>query len=97
MAQFFGKYMTAHFESSSIKTTSGRALRGLVGDIGGTNARFAVAERMNGKTGLTNFKSLETADHEDVYKALAAYFESIGGRPEFDYACVAVALSLIHI
>ena len=83
--------MTAHFESSSIKTTSNRPLRGLVGDIGGTNARFAIAERINGKTGLTNFKSLETADHKDVYKALATYFETIGGKPELDYACVAVA------
>lgn len=91
MAPFFGKYMTAHFESSSIKTTSNRPLRGLVGDIGGTNARFAIAERINGKTGLTNFKSLETADHKDVYKALATYFETIGGKPELDYACVAVA------
>jgi len=91
VAPFFGNYMTAHFESSSIKTTSDRPLRGLVGDIGGTNARFAIAERINGKTNLANFKSLETADHKDVYDALRTYFESIGGRPELDYACVAVA------
>jgi glucokinase len=70
---------------------SGRTLRGLVGDIGGTNARFAVAERTEGKTTLSSFKSLECGDYPDVYEALKAYFSMIGGRPALDYACVAVA------
>jgi len=91
VAPFFGNYMTKHFEASSVTTSFNRPLRGLVGDIGGTNARFAIAERREGKTSLTNFKSLETAEHKDVYKALAAYFDMIGGKPELDYACVAVA------
>ncbi|ESQ86103.1 glucokinase [Asticcacaulis sp. AC466] len=81
--------MTAHFDSSAI--ASGRTLRGLVGDIGGTNARFAIAERTNGKTKLSSFKSLETADHKDVYDALTDYFRQIGGKPELDYTVVAVA------
>ena len=87
--------MTAHFETPSavkpVGTSSGRTLRGLVGDIGGTNARFAVAERVDGKTQLSNFKSLECADYKDVYAALNGYFAMIGERPDFDYTCVAVA------
>lgn len=70
---------------------SGRVLRGLVGDIGGTNARFAIAERVDGRTTLSGFKSLECDDHKDVYAALKAYFEMTGSKPGFDYACVAVA------
>ncbi len=83
--------MTAHFETSSAITGSNRVLRGLVGDIGGTNARFAIAERVDGKTTLANFKSLETADYKDFYTALNAYFEQIGGKPALDYSVVAVA------
>ncbi len=82
--------MTAHFETSSIQTT-GRVLRGLVGDIGGTNARFAIAERKEGKTTLADFRSLETAEYTDVYLAIADYFQQVGGRPDLDYVCIAVA------
>jgi len=83
--------MTAHFEPNSLKTTTGRALRGLVGDIGGTNARFAIAERTHGATTLTHFKALECAEYADVYAALNAYFADIGGKPELDFTVVAVA------
>ncbi len=88
--------MTAHFEAPSVATVSGRTLRGLVGDIGGTNARFAIAERnpVEGggvKTSLTHFKSLECAEYKDVYDALNAYFVMIGEKPALDYNCVAVA------
>ncbi len=88
--------MTAHFETNSLKTTSGdkaggRMLRGLVGDIGGTNARFAIAERTDGKTSMRDFKSLECSDYKDVYESLAAYFAMTGGKPELDYTCIAVA------
>lgn len=87
--------MTAHFEANSLKTSgnpgSERVLRGLVGDIGGTNARFAIAERRDGKTSLRDFKTLECSDYTDVYDALTNYFAMTGGRPELDYTCIAVA------
>jgi len=83
--------MTAHFETNSAVSSANRVLRGLVGDIGGTNARFAIAERADGKTKLSNFKSLECAEHKDVYAALEAYFGMIGEKPSFDYSVVAVA------
>ena len=66
-------------------------LRGLVGDIGGTNARFAISERHDGKTKLAHFMSLEVADYKDCYDALKFYFSQIGGRPELDFTVVAVA------
>ncbi len=81
---------TGQFETGSVIHSS-RALRGLVGDIGGTNARFAIAERTDGKTSMRDFKSLECSDYKDVYDALNAYFVMIGEKPELDYACVAVA------
>jgi len=66
-------------------------LRGLVGDIGGTNARFAIAERKDGKTTLSHFKSLECAAYKDVYDALRAYFVMTGEAARFDFTVVAVA------
>ena len=66
-------------------------LRGIVGDIGGTNARFAIAERKDGKTTLSHFKSLECASYKDVYDALKAYFVMTGEKPGCDFTVVAVA------
>jgi glucokinase len=83
--------MTAHFETNLVTSSGTRDVRGLVGDIGGTNARFAVAERTDGKTRLVNFKSLPCADYKDIYAALDGYFAQTGENRAFDYACVAVA------
>jgi len=78
--------------TSTVKTRlDTRPLRGLVGDIGGTNARFAVAERKDGKTTLSHFKSLECAAYKDVYDALRGYFAMTGETANFDYTAVAVA------
>jgi glucokinase len=51
----------------------------LVGDIGGTNARFAVAEPTSGRPRLTGFKSLLCQDYPSLEDAIAAYF---AGQPE---------------
>ncbi len=83
--------MNSHIERSSLKPATGRVLRGLVGDIGGTNARFAISERIEGRTRLAHFTSLECAEYKDVYDALKFYFQQIGGRPDLDFAVVAVA------
>ncbi|MEI9904153.1 MAG: glucokinase [Asticcacaulis sp.] len=83
--------MKSHIEAGAIKAATGRVLRGLVGDIGGTNARFAIAERLDGQTRLAHFASLEVADYKDCYDALKFFFTQIGGRPDLDYAVVAVA------
>lgn len=93
--------MTAHLTAGSVRNaisttdkgsqTSRGTLRGLVGDIGGTNARFAIAERKDGKTKLAHFKSLETSDYPDFYAALSDYFVQVDEKADCDYACVAVA------
>jgi len=64
---------------------------GLVGDIGGTNARFALAQRTATKTDLIEFKQLECAKYDNVYAAIADYFVQIGRKPKLDYATLAVA------
>jgi glucokinase len=83
--------MTAHFETNLVTSSGTRNVRGLVGDIGGTNARFAVAERTDGKTRLVNSKTLPCAAYPDIYAALDDYFAQTGEARTFDYACVAVA------
>jgi len=65
---------------------------GLVGDVGGTNARFAIAEVGGGKIRLRDAKVLAAADYETSEAALAAYLKglrAVGPRP--DYAVVAAA------
>jgi glucokinase len=83
--------MTAHFESPKTSSAASVTFRGLVGDIGGTNARFAIAERDHGKTKLRDFKSFETHGYPNIYAVIADYFRDLGGRPELDYAVLAVA------
>ena len=48
----------------------------LVGDIGGTNARFALVEY--GSVELNQCKTLKCADYENVDLACKAYFDQVG-------------------
>ena len=43
----------------------------LVADIGGTNARFAYQQKING--GLSNFDYLKCSDFENIYDAIEHY------------------------
>lgn len=88
--------MTAIFDSQTTIAASTQVFKGLVGDIGGTNARFAIAERSAGDTRLHDFKSYETDDYPDLYAVIADYFKQIGGRPELDFAVVAVAGPVVN-
>jgi glucokinase len=71
-----------------VKSGSTGAL-GLVGDIGGTNSRFALVAR--GETALSAPLSLPNADFTDMYGALDRYLheEAKGKKPE--WAVIAVA------
>ncbi|MBB5322408.1 glucokinase [Marinobacter oulmenensis] len=60
----------------------------LVGDIGGTNARFALVQA--GDSRLHCPLSLATTDYETVEQALDVYLDE-AGRPWIDAACLAVA------
>ncbi len=66
-------------------------LIGLVGDVGGTNARFAIARVYGDETELEHCHSLACARFDDFYGALDAYFARIGETPRLDFAILAVA------
>jgi len=61
----------------------------LVADIGGTNARFALAEQDAGAIALHDAQSFRAEDFETVRDAADAYLESVAARPQ--KACFAVA------
>ena len=65
----------------------------LVGDIGGTNARFALVTP--GEYNLHDIKKLPTADYSTLSEAAQAYLEMVGGeRPR--EACLAFACPVHH-
>lgn len=61
----------------------------LVGDIGGTNARFALAEKGSGRPRLRDIRVLATADFASVQQAARHYLDQVAVRPK--RAAVAVA------
>jgi len=60
----------------------------LVGDIGGTNARFALVKP--GSTELTQIITLKCADYENIEYACQAYFDQVGIKG-VTQACLAFA------
>ena len=65
---------------------------GLVGDVGGTNARFAIAEVRGDKIRLRDAKVLAAADYKTSKAALTAYLKGLkGDNPPPEYAVVAAA------
>jgi glucokinase len=63
----------------------------LVGDIGGTNARFALAEPTSGRPRLSAFKSLRCEDYASLEEAIAAYFAGQPHEARPTTAVIAVA------
>ena len=63
-------------------------LPALVGDVGGTNARFALIDGPGQR--LRELRILPTADFSDLASAMQAYLQQLGG-PRIDRACVALA------
>ncbi|WP_375207294.1 glucokinase [Hyphococcus sp.] len=61
----------------------------LVADIGGTNARFALAERDNGAVSVRQVKKFRAEDFETLRDAAGAYLEAAAAAPAS--ACFAVA------
>ena len=58
----------------------------LLGDIGGTNARFALANA----SGVQHLEVLSCPEYESLVPALEAYFQKVG-QPVPKYACICVA------
>lgn len=61
----------------------------LVADIGGTNARFALADVKGASTVIRDIQSFRAEDFETVRDAADAYLEAVADRPE--RACFAAA------
>jgi glucokinase len=61
----------------------------LVGDVGGTNARFAMAHRSAGRFVIDHFETLEGDDFGSFEDALESYLATTGLKP--DHACFALA------
>jgi len=61
----------------------------LVADIGGTNARFALAVSGEGAVTISNMQSFRAADFETIRDAVKAYLDAVTARPKV--ACFAVA------
>jgi glucokinase len=53
------------------------SLLGLVGDVGGTHARFAVARQIDGRIALDAVAMLRAADFTTAYDALHAYLDGL--------------------
>ena len=66
----------------------------LVADIGGTNARFALATIGAGGIDLADRQTFRAEDFETIGDAAAAYLESVAPRPK--RACFAAAGPIIH-
>lgn len=65
----------------------------LIGDIGGTNARFALA---NPKTpGFTDIRTLQCADYASADDAIKAYLKDVGAKSP-DVICLAAAGPIVE-
>ena len=53
----------------------------LVGDVGGTNVRFAMARRVGGRFQIEAFEKLKGDDFNSFDDALASYLEKTGQKP----------------
>lgn len=62
----------------------------LVADVGGTHARFALAQARGGTCEIDRPTVLETADHPTLESALAAFLDD-AGRPRLDAVAVCAA------
>jgi len=77
-------------QPSGTKKRNGVAL---VADIGGTNARFAIADRTVGEISLREIRRFRAADFQSVDDAAKAYLQSVGVKPS--RACFAAAGPII--
>lgn len=66
----------------------------LVGDVGGTNVRFAIARRQNGRIEADNFEKFAGDDYGRFDEVLRAYLDKTNVR--VDRACFAMAGPVQH-
>lgn len=66
----------------------------LVADIGGTNARFAIAEVLDQNVFIREEQTFRAEDFETIRDVASAYLESVGERPK--RACFAAAGPIVN-
>jgi len=77
----------------TLKKTEAAApdVTGLVGDIGGTNARFALAHVGAGGIRVHSVRVLQAAEYPTGVEALAAYLADLPAKDRPDLAVIAAA------
>lgn len=75
--------------NSSPEGAKGGEAIGLVGDVGGTNARFAIAHMRGGAIRISDAKVLQAAEFSTGAEAVSAYLSGLEQRP--DLAVIAAA------
>ena len=53
----------------------------LVGDVGGTNARFAIARRVDGRPVLGHHESFPAERHPTFHQGVAAFLDGCAVKP----------------
>ncbi len=66
----------------------------LVADIGGTNARFAVAQRVDGRFVLDHIRVLAVEGHPTIASAASDYLSGLGSAGEIGHAVFALACAV---
>ena len=77
--------------AGSRDTASAAPLVGLVGDVGGTNARFALARRRDGRMEIEQSVSFRAADYPSGDEAVSAYLAGLDLETPPAFAVVAAA------
>ena len=72
------------------------AILGLIGDIGGTNARFALGHIEDGRIRVSSLRILQAADYETGEDAVRAYLDSLDGQERPRVAVIAAAGPIEH-
>ncbi|WP_249138046.1 glucokinase [Phenylobacterium montanum] len=72
------------------------ALLGLIGDIGGTNARFALGHIEDGRVWVSSLRILQAADYPTGEDAVRAYLDGLDGHERPRVAVIAAAGPIEH-
>ena len=67
------------------------ALLGLIGDIGGTNARFALGHVQDGRIRVSALRILQAADYQSGEDAVRAYLDGLDAHERPRFAVIAAA------
>ena len=82
---------TPSAKSAAPQPAAEQDLVGLIGDVGGTNARFAIGRFAQGKVSIEHLRVLQAADFARGEDAVRAYLSSLGGAVHPRFGVIAAA------